>query len=74
MNIPVHFSCFLLSLQNPLLKDNPELLAVLQTVKKDDNLNSSSPEAAPLNSSKAPDKYDGDILEPTVSYIVTLSS
>ena len=74
MNIPVHFSCFLLSLQNLLLKDNPKLLNVLQTVRKDDNINSNSSEAAPLNSSEAPDKYDGDIQEPTVSYIVNLSS
>ena len=75
MYIPVHFSCLsLLSLQNLLLKDNTELLDVLQTVKKDDNINSNSPEAAPLNSSEAPDKYDGDIQGPTVSYIVNLSS
>ena len=74
MNIPVHFSCFLLSLQNLLLKDNTELLNVLQTVKKEHNINSNSLEAAPLNSSEAPDKYDGDIQEPTVSYIVNLSS
>ena len=69
-----YFSFFLLSLQNLLLKNNTELLDVLQTVKKDDNINSNSPEAAPLNSSEAPDKYDGDIQEPTVSYIVNLSS
>ena len=74
MYIPVHFSCFLLSRQNLLLKDNAELLDVLQTVRKDDNINYNSPEAAPLNSSEAPDKYDGDIQEPTVSYIVNLSS